>query len=103
MSIVTITINNKDFKLSCAEESKSRVMQLAEKLDMEIREMADANKNASFELLLLITALGLMDYKESEIKLTGGEAIEKANQDFQKQLSSIFSKLTVVADKVKNC
>jgi cell division protein ZapA (FtsZ GTPase activity inhibitor) len=75
---------------------------LADKLDAEIKENASVNKNASFELLLVITSLGLMDYKQSELKMTGGEVLEKANQDYQSQLSSIFSELKEVTNKLKD-
>lgn len=102
MSIVTITINNKNFNLSCSEESKERISMLAEKLDTDLREMSEANKYASFELLLVMEALKLMDLKQSNIQLAGGEALKNITQDFDKQLSAIFNELETVSDKVKN-
>ena len=102
MSIVTITINNKNFNLSCSEDSKERILMLAEKLDTDLREMSDVNKYASFELLLVMEALKLMDLKQSNIQLAGGEALENITQDFDKQLSTIFNELETISAKVKN-
>ena len=99
MSIVTITLNNKNFKLSCPEDSKEQLVLLSEKLDFELEEIQKNNPSASFELLLVITALGLIGDKQFKAKETGGEVLEKANQDFQKQLSSIFSELKILANK----
>ena len=39
MSIVTITLAGKNFKLSCSEDSKSHIEKLAEKLDLELNEL----------------------------------------------------------------
>lgn len=102
MSILTITINNKNFNLSCPEESKERILMLAEKLDTDLTEMASSNKYASFELLLVMEALKLMDLKQSNIAITGGEALENITQDFDKQLAAIFNELEVISDKVKD-
>lgn len=102
MSIVTITINNKNFNLSCSEDSKERILILAEKLDTDLREMSETNKYASFELLLVMEALKLMDLKQSNIELSGGEALNNITQDFEKQLSTIFNELETVSSKVKH-
>ena len=102
MSIVTITLNGKEFTLSCSEESKDKLLMLSLKLDSEIREIATVNKHSSFELLLVMTALKHMDQRHSQIQASGGEILETANLDFQKQLSSIFSELKIIAKKVEN-
>tara|TARA_B110000503_G_scaffold62362_1_gene98787 strand:- start:7726 stop:8037 length:312 start_codon:yes stop_codon:yes gene_type:complete len=103
MSIVTITLNNKKFKLSCPEESKEKLESLAEKLDCVIDDTKKANPNASFELALIITALGLIDDTTSREQKTGGEVLEKANSDFQKILSIVSLELKTVAKKIENC
>ncbi|PCJ25473.1 MAG: hypothetical protein COA94_06155 [Rickettsiales bacterium] len=101
MSIVTITLNNKTFKLSCPEDSKEHLVLLAQHLDLEIESMKTVNPSASFELLLVMTALNLMDEKQSGNEKTGGEILENANQNFQQLLSSLRSELNIVAKKVK--
>ena len=102
MSIVTITLHGKDFNLSCSEESKDRIIMLAQKLNAEIKEIATVNQYASLDLLLVMLLLNYIDQKQSQIQASGGEALESANLDFQKQLSSIFSELKVIAEKVEN-
>ncbi len=99
MSIITITLNRKNFKLSCPEDNKQQLVELSEKLDLELEKTQKNNSSASFELLLVITALGLIADKESKVKKIGGEILEKANQDFKKQLFTIFSELKIVANK----
>jgi cell division protein ZapA (FtsZ GTPase activity inhibitor) len=99
MSIVTITLAGKPFKLACPEESKQHIEMLAEKLDLELADVSKGNPSASFELALVIASLGLMDEKQSKAKESGGEALKKANADNQKQLSSIFEELKIVANK----
>ena len=46
MSIVTIVLSGKDFKLACSEASKDRLVMLSQKLDTEIKEMSAANQYA---------------------------------------------------------
>ncbi len=99
MSIVTITLAGKNFKLSCSEDSKSHIEKLAEKLDLELNEMSKGNSSASFEMLLVMTSLGLMDERHSKTKESAGEALEKAEGDHQKQLASVFDELKNVANK----
>jgi len=101
MSIVTIVLSGKDFKLACSEESKDRLVMLSQKLDTEIKEMAAANQYASLELLLVMMALKHIDQRQSQMQVFGGEILESANLDFQKQLSSIFSELKIVAEKLE--
>ena len=101
MSIVTIVLSGKDFKLACSEASKDRLVMLSQKLDTEIKEMAAANQYASLELLLVMIALKHLDQRQSQMQLSGGEVLESANLDFQQQLSSIFSELKIVAEKLE--
>lgn len=100
MSIVTITLANKHFKLACSEESKPHIEKLAEKLDLELDDASKSNPSASFEMLLVMTALSLMDDKQSKATESGGELLKKADLDQQKLLTSIFEELKIVAKKV---
>lgn len=100
MSIITIELANRKFKLSCSEENQQHLLFLASKLDNEIEKIAESNPSASFELLLVMASLSLMDAKQSSIKSTAGELIEEVNVDFQKQLSSIFSELKNIEEKL---
>ncbi len=99
MSIVTIELGNKSFKLSCSDESKKHLLGLAEKLDFELSEMQKSSPSASFELLLVMTALGLMDDKHSKITATAGDVLKTADKELQSTLSSLQSELGAVVQK----
>ena len=99
MSIVTITLAGRNFKLSCSEVSKPHVEKLAEKLDLELGKISKSNSSASFEMLLVMTALGLMDERHLKTKESAGEVLEKTEKDHHKQLSALFDELKNVANK----
>ena len=99
MSIVTITLAGRDFKLACSEESKPHIIKLAEKLDLELGEVSKGNPSASFEMLLVMTSLSLMDEKHSKTKESGGEVLVKAESDHQRQLISVYDELKHLANK----
>ena len=103
MSIVTITLNNRDFKLSCPPENHNELLSLAEKLDLEINKIKQSNPAASFELLLVMLALNLLDTQQKQISIEGGEILKDAKGDFQLVLSSIFDELKAVAEKLEKC
>ena len=103
MSIVTITLSNRDFKLFCPEENHAELCSLAEKLDLEINKIKQINPSASFELSLVMLALNLFDTKQKQVNLEGGEILQSANKDFQIVLSSIFDELKTVAEKLEKC
>lgn len=99
MSIVIINLADREFKLSCSEQSKPHILRLAQKLDLELNEMSKSNPYASFEMLLVMTALNLMDEKHSKAKESGGEVLVKAENDYQQQLTSVFYELKNLANK----
>ena len=101
MSIVTITLSNRDFKLYCPEESHAELYSLAAKLDNEINKVRQANPSASFELLLVMVALNLLDNKQKQANLEAEDIAKETNEDFQLLLSSIFNELKVVAEKLE--
>ena len=77
-------------------------MSLAEKLDVEIKDMSVKNQYASLELLLIMMALQHVDERQSQMKIVGGDALQTANTDFQKQLSSIHNQLKPIKDKLSD-
>lgn len=101
MSIVTITLSNRDFKLYCPEESHAELYSLAAQLDSEINKVRQANPSASFELLLVMVALNLLDNKQKQANLEAEDIAKETNEDFQLLLSSIFNELKVVAEKLE--
>jgi cell division protein ZapA (FtsZ GTPase activity inhibitor) len=101
MSIVTITLSNRDFKLYCPEESHAELYSLAIKLDVEINKVRQANPSASFELLLVMVALNLLDNKQKQANVEAEVIAKEVNEDFKILLSSIFNELKVVAEKLE--
>lgn len=101
MSIVTIKVNNKNFDLYCPEENKATLIRVAEKLNNEIDNMRKANPSASFELLLVMTALKLQDDKISQPDQGGASMLEDVNREFQSLLGSISGQLQTVMSKIK--
>lgn len=101
MSIVTITLGNKNFELACQEANKNSIIALSELLSSEFATVKGNNPSASFELLLVITALGLINDKQSKFKESGGEILENANKEFQETLLSLYSELKIVAEKLE--
>lgn len=101
MSIVTITLNNRTFKLFCPEESHTELHSLAKELDNEINKIRQANPSASFELVLIMVALNLLDNKQKQANLNAQHIVKEVNEDIQILLSSIFNELKVVAEKLE--
>jgi cell division protein ZapA (FtsZ GTPase activity inhibitor) len=97
MSIVTISLGNRDFKLFCPAENHSQLHHLAEKLDLELNKIKQSNPSASFELTLVMFALSLLEDKKKSTNLDEKELVKEAKEDFQAILSSVFAELKQVA------
>ena len=106
MSIVTITLGNRDFKLSCPKEGQDILISLSKKLDLRIDEAKANNPSASFELLLIIAALGLIDENQSQksesVSNTDSENLQDSNNiDYKHTLSELLCELNFVAKKLE--
>lgn len=101
MSIVTIKVNNKNFDLYCPEENKAALIKVTEKLNAEIDNMKKSNPSASFELLLVMTALKLQDDKISQIQQNSSSIIQEVNQEFQSFLGTVSGELQTIIGKIK--
>ena len=102
MSIVTITLANREFKLSCPKESQAMLASLAKKLDIKVEEARANNTSASFELLLIISALGLIDENQSQRSEVNSNV--QGNEDnvaLKHTLSDILSELNFVAKRLE--
>jgi len=103
MSIITITLNNKHFQLACADGSENELQELATRLNEKIVSIKLFNKTASFELVLVMSALSLMEEVQSmEAKLgkiEGGQ-INQEEEKFSETLSIIAGYLENLAKKI---
>ena len=103
MSIVTITLNNKNFQLSCDAGAEEQLKNLAESLNSRMLEMKQANSGASFELLLVMAALSIQDQLESITAKFGKVAGNKNNNEdeqLRETLITIAQYLENLAKKI---
>ena len=100
MSIVTISLNNRSFRLACPEENQPRLIKLAEAVDLEMDKIKRVNPSASFELLLVMVALRLQDEKDNKVNENGGLILENAQNNFHEILSAVEEELREVIKKI---
>ncbi|RYE05886.1 MAG: cell division protein ZapA [Rickettsiaceae bacterium] len=103
MSTVTITINNKNFQLSCSDGSEEQLYSLASRLNERIVDIKTENPTASFELLLLMAALSTQDQihvLSSKLgQISSGKEHEE-DEKFAETLSTIAQYLESIAKKI---
>ena len=103
MSIVTITLNNKNFQLLCNDGSENQLIELATKLDEKITEIKTANPASSFELLLVMSALSLQDQTQNlnnKLGKINGSKNNDEDEKFAETLSTIALYLENLAQKI---
>ncbi|XVN43484.1 MAG: cell division protein ZapA [Candidatus Rickettsia vulgarisii] len=103
MSIVTITLGNKNFQLACSDGSVQELNILVAKLNDRISEMKRISPTASFELLLVMSALGLQEEVQNLThqinNLYGGKNLKEEEQ-FAETLTTIAGYLENLAKKI---
>ena len=103
MSIVTITLNNKNFQLSCDAGAEEQLKNLGESLNSRMLEMKRANSSASFELLLVMAALSIQDQLESITTKFGkvnGNKNNNEDEQLRETLITIAQYLENLAKKI---
>jgi cell division protein ZapA len=99
MSIVTITINNKQFQIACNDGQEELLKSAANKLSDNLEMIKNVSPKASTELLLILCALGLQDENSnlrSKLDNTGFNDNEKLSET----LSTIAGYLEELAVKI---
>ena len=103
MSIVTITLNNKNFQLLCNDGSESQLLDIASALNAKIAEVKIANPSSSFELLLVMSALSLQEQTQNLTSQLGKSNDPKSadeGEKFAETLSTIALYLENLAKKI---
>ena len=100
MSRVAINLAGRKFELSCSEESRGHITELASQLDDQIRNIMQPGGGINFELALVITALNLQDSKVRKISQSAGDALDEVSNDFQATLNTLNMELQKVIDKL---
>lgn len=103
MSIVTITLNNKNYQLSCENGQEKSLLDLAEKLNQRIDGIKLSNNYASYELILVMTALSMQDHIENlekKIAKTSDYSSGDEEEKFAQSLTEIAGYLENLAKKI---
>jgi cell division protein ZapA (FtsZ GTPase activity inhibitor) len=103
MSIVTIELGKKNFQLACNDGSENELCDLAFKLNENITQVKKANPSASFELLLVMSALKLQEQTENltnEIVKISGDKAPYEEEKFAETLITIAGYLENLAKKI---
>jgi len=99
MSIVTITINNKQFQIACNDGQEELVQSAAVKLSENVDLIKRASPTASTELLLIMCALGLQD-DNSNLRNKLSDKGWDDNEKLSETLSTIAGYLEELANKI---
>lgn len=103
MSIVTITLNNKNFQLFCNDGSEEQLHHLVAQVNEQIAEIKSVNSSASYELLLVMTVLSLQNQIQTlslKLNTSKDEKNQEENEQFSETLSTIASYLENLAKKI---
>jgi cell division protein ZapA len=87
---VSLTIMGKEYKIACAPDEQSDLLQSAQKLDVQMRQMRDSGKVAGADKIAVMAALNLAH----ELQL-----MKSQNEILNKNLSECLAKLS---QKIEN-
>lgn len=99
MSVVTITLNSKNFQIGCNDGEESLLRSAAEKLQRRIQEMREASPKATTEMLLIFCALALQD-ENTEIQAKLDSSGYSDDEKISETLSTIANYLDELAKKI---
>lgn len=103
MSLITITLGNKNFQLAVSDESKGELDSLTSKLNDALTQIRKANPSASFDLLMVILALSLQeqiqDLSHRITKIDSG-SVPHEEEKFAETLTTIAGYLENLARKI---
>jgi len=87
---VSLTIMGKEYKIACAPDEQSDLLQSAQNLDVQMRQMRDSGKVAGADKIALMAALNLAH--ELQLMKTQNEMLNK----------SLSECLTKMSHKIEN-
>ena len=100
MSIVSINLGENQFNISCSDDAKHRLQQVANKLSSQLHKTREKNPNAAFDLLLVMTALKLQNALDNLRESKEQQLIETAHPNLYTNLEDIEKKLAAMVDDV---
>jgi cell division protein ZapA (FtsZ GTPase activity inhibitor) len=99
MSVVTITLNGKQFQIGCNDGEELLLQSAAEKLQDRIAQMREASPKATTEMLLIFCALALQD-ENTEICNKLDSKGYSDDEKISETLSTIANYLDELAHKI---
>ena len=99
MSVITITLNNKQFQLACGDGEESSLQDAVEKLSNRLDSMKEESPRATTELLLIFCALGLQD-ENTDLRTKLSSSGYSYDEKISETLSTIASYLDELAKKI---
>lgn len=99
MSVVTITLNNKNFQIGCNDGEEALLQSAAEKLQIQIEKMKSSSPKATTEMLLIFCALALQD-ENAELRTKLGDTGYSDDEKISETLSTIANYLDELAKKI---
>jgi cell division protein ZapA len=91
---VSLTIMGKEYKIACAPDEQSDLLQSAQKLDVQMRQMRDSGKVAGADKIAVMAALNLahelqlMKTQNEELNKTLSECLAKMSQKIENVLEN---------------
>jgi cell division protein ZapA (FtsZ GTPase activity inhibitor) len=103
--IVELKIGQSTYKLSCAENEKEKLLQLAEKLNQRVNNISLSLKNSDEKTLLVVAAI--MALEESSRKEVAAAPQKETNQEdlydaVSENMENICDHLEVLINKIQN-
>ncbi len=89
---VTVTILGKEYKIACTENGREDLLNSAEKLDNEMREIRDSGKVSSTDRIAIVAALNLAH----EFTQNKNQSL---NHGISEQLSQLRQKIEAALEK----
>ena len=107
MTIIQLSIGRSSYKITCQEEEREKLLQLAARLNSRVNELAISLKNADEKTLLVITALTIeneLNNKEKE-EIDNDIDNEQAkinDEDIQDAVSENIENIAEYVEKLTN-
>lgn len=106
MAEVTLTINGKNFGVSCDDGQESRVIELAHYVDSRLKDIAAAGAATSENHLLVLTSLMLSDEifdLRAQLESIGEQITSQEDEDSLKQDDLVIAQaIDHLAERIDN-
>ncbi len=109
MSMVTISINSREYAIACEDGQELRIIQLSRILDEKAKLLTDGSTQISENMLLAMISLLLAD-ELSELKKNQGivenksnidtSVLQKIDKEFASHIKSLDDKLKILAKEI---